>query len=993
MKKTLFLLTGIVFCLFVTSCAKKTELSVSPASLTFDNKGGSQTVSLFANKAWTARSGQSWCKVSNPSGNGSDSNMSISVTCEPNDTYDSRSCSITFTCEELTATVNVTQSENSGVIVSPLQVDVSFEGGEYEITVQHNVAYTVAVSDDAKGWITITGTKGLTTEKVGIKVSPNTGTSSREGNLTFKTAIGETLVKVVQESDPDNVPSDQIWYATANNTQAPVNPSDFDRSIISHTYKNGKGVIVFDGPLTRVGGNGFDPVFGEGITEIHLPNTVERIGNQAFIFSRFTSFRAPDNLKSVGFGIFAFNNELKRLYGKCATADEKFLVLDGELIAYAAASLPKDGTLVVPDGVKSLPQQLFRAQTKIKDVILPEGLVTIGDRCFTYNENLETVTFPASLKTLGDYVFEMCSALREFKGDCMYVKDGRMYIDPDNRLIAFAGYGAAECVVPDGVISISGDAFRNNKTLRSLTIPRSCETFYTNWLLGCDQLEAFYGPLASEDHRCLLLYGNFLVGVVPDLPVDYTLPAEVTNIFWRVFEGNKTTERLTLQDNVASLYDAAFIGMESLRTIRLSAKLSNLRSNAFQGDKKLDTIMFRTYTPPAYEEDESLDLEGLTILVPEGMESLYKKSYAWSKYADHVKGFHYNDLPAPDYYMSKDYSKDGEVTVLQKATEGNGIDIVLMGDGYSDRQVADGTYATVMKKMADAFFSEEPYKTYRKMFNVYAINVVSATEGYENAGQALGTFFGGVTMVGGSNTQCMEYALKAVPQEKMDNTLIIVAMNEAWRFGGTCYFFDPASGNNDYGCGFAIAYFTAGGNDETLASSLHHEAGGHGFAKLADEYTNTESAIPNPEIDIHHQKEKWGWWKNVDFTGDPSKVKWAKFLTDDRYKYDGLGVFEGACTYTRGAWRPTVNSIMRDNTGGFNAPSREAIWYRLHKLAYGDSWTYNYEDFVKYDAVNRKTKPTSSVSYSAQSRQSAVLYTHPPVAVGKTWKEAYLEAR
>ena len=980
MKKALFLLTGIVMGLFITSCVQKTELSVSPTSLSFDGKGGSQTVSLFANKAWTARSGQSWCKVSHASGNGSDSNVSISITCDANNTYDSRTCSITFTCEELTATVNVTQSEGTGVLVSPLQIDVPFGGGEYEITVQHNVTYSVTVSDDAKGWITVTGTKGLTTEKVGIQVSPNTGTSARQGILTFKSSEGETPVKVSQASDPDNVPSDQLWYATANNVQATVNPSDFDRAILTHTYKNGKGVIVFDGPLTRVGADN-DPVFGEALTEIRLPNTVERIGNRAFQFGQIVSFRAPDHLKSVGFHAFAYTESLKRLYGKCATPDELFLVLDGEMVAYAAASLPSDGTLVIPDGVKSLSMMLFWGQDKIKNVILPEGLVSIADRCFAYNEKLETVSFPASLKTLGDYVFDRCFSLREFKGNCPYVKDGRMFITPDNRLIAFAGYGATECVVPEGVRTIMSDVFKMNKTLRSLTIPASFDDVYTNWLLGCDQLEAFYGPLASEDHRCLLLYGNFLVGVVPNLPVDYTLPAEVTNIFWRVFEGNKTTERLTLQDNVASLYDAAFLGMESLRTIRLSAKLSNLRSNAFQGDTKLDSIMFRTYTPPAYEEDEPLDLEGLTILVPEGMENLYKKSYAWSKYAEHVKGFHYNDLPAPDYYMSKDYSKDGEVTVLQKATEGNGIDIVLMCDGYSDRQIEDGTYAAVIKKMEEAFFSEEPFKTYRKMFNVYAITVVSATEGYENAGQALGTFFGGGTMVGGSNSQCMEYALKAVPQEKMDNTLIIVAMNESWRFGGTCYYYDPASGNNDYGCGFAIAYFTAGGNDETLATSLHHEAGGHGFAKLADEYTEQETTIPNYEVDSYHQKEKWGWWKNVDFTDDPTQVKWAKFLTDSRYQYDGLGVFEGACVYARGAWRPTEYSIMRYNTGGFNAPSREAIWYRIHKLAYGDSWTYNYEDFVKYDAVNRKTKPTAV--------GKAVRHTHPPVAVGKTWKEAY----
>ena len=44
---------------------------------------------------------------------------------------------------------------------------------------------------------------------------------------------------------------------------------------------------------------------------------------------------------------------------------------------------------------------------------------------------------------------------------------------------------------------------------------------------------------------------------------------------------------------------------------------------------------------------------------------------------------------------------------------------------------------------------------------------------------------------------------------------------------------------------------------------------------------------------------------------------------------------------------------VRGSDGEFNAPSREAIYYRIHKLAYGDSWVYNFEDFAAYDAINR----------------------------------------
>ena len=43
-----------------------------------------------------------------------------------------------------------------------------------------------------------------------------------------------------------------------------------------------------------------------------------------------------------------------------------------------------------------------------------------------------------------------------------------------------------------------------------------------------------------------------------------------------------------------------------------------------------------------------------------------------------------------DYYESKDYSKDGEVMTLQKATNGKGIDLVFMGDGYTDKDMAPG---------------------------------------------------------------------------------------------------------------------------------------------------------------------------------------------------------------------------------------------------------------------------------------------------------------
>ena len=59
---------------------------------------------------------------------------------------------------------------------------------------------------------------------------------------------------------------------------------------------------------------------------------------------------------------------------------------------------------------------------------------------------------------------------------------------------------------------------------------------------------------------------------------------------------------------------------------------------------------------------------------------------------------------------------------------------------------------------------------------------------------------------------------------------------------------------------------------------------------------------------------------------------------------------------------------MQSNTGGFNAPSREAIYKRAMNIAASGSYTYNYEDFVTYDASYRESAYKSSNTRAAWQR-------------------------
>ena len=336
-------------------------------------------------------------------------------------------------------------------------------------------------------------------------------------------------------------------------------------------------------------------------------------------------------------------------------------------------------------------------------------------------------------------------------------------------------------------------------------------------------------------------------------------------------------------------------------------------------------------------------------------------------------------------YESTDYSADGQVELLQSATVGNGIDIVLMGDAYSDRLIADGTYRSVMVNTMEQFFSEEPYKSFRDYFNVYMVKVVSPNDVYETgSATALSTWFTeGSTHVGGDDQKVFKYARKAISSDRLDEALLVVMMNRDY-YAGTCYMYYPQSG--DYGNGVSVSYFPTSSDEATFRGLILHEAGGHGFSKLADEYSYYMGEIPSEEITDCMNQWDFGWYKNIDFTDDLTKIGWAGFLADERYQYDGLGAFEGGFTYLSGVWRPTENSIMRHNDGGYNAPSRERIYIRIHKLAFGADWQYDYEEFVAYDAINRKTSPSTAPAYVRSFEPTA-----PPVVIRKTWREVMAE--
>lgn len=324
---------------------------------------------------------------------------------------------------------------------------------------------------------------------------------------------------------------------------------------------------------------------------------------------------------------------------------------------------------------------------------------------------------------------------------------------------------------------------------------------------------------------------------------------------------------------------------------------------------------------------------------------------------------------------SVDFSEDGKIDTLQQHAKGEGIPIVLMGDGFVDQELADGTYRRVMEKAMENLFTEEPVKSLREYFDVFMINAVSENNDF---GMGYKTAFscklagGNSTVIKGDDVSVQVYVGKVLKEEKKKNSLAVVVLNTSVYVGTT--YLGYQDGNGKF-IEFAIAYCPV---IETLESEhfrqvLVHEAVGHGFGKLEDEYVYLDKGnVTTLEMQRIRTMQANGWAQNVDFTASKDTVLWASFLTDSRYQNEHLGVYEGACTYPKGAYRPSEDSMMNSNTCAFNAPSRKSLYEKVMKIGM-DTEQVLYEDFVKFDKAHLpEMLPVADYTRAALSGRSFV---------------------
>lgn len=732
-----------------------------------------------------------------------------------------------------------------------------------------------------------------------------------------------------------------------------------------------RGSLILPEGLKYIGGDAFG-AYGHqqnNLTgELYIPSTVEYIGNNIF---------------------GGYDSQL------CYISGEVVLPHEMKYLGSAFFNCPRlTGTIRIPDGITEV--NAFMAPNMTGDVIIPQGVKKVNG----IGGQPSSIYFPEGVEEIGtlwsfDYnyghVAYNSTPLRFLKGDLKLpstlkkIGDGAFYganishvrIPEGIEIIPKYSFGYTSLTdtltIPNSVVQIKESAFRNCKYLNAIILPENLTQIWGDCMNGCWSLDyiqcnAKEPPLVEGGEFTGIEKNNFTL-VVPEGSVDA----------YRNAPGWKEFKRISAYRNfVCRPMKAKLLNKSNVRSVILNAdgnwEMTSCPSwvhvDKTSGNKKTELSVTIDALAKGAGNREGEVVFTLKDKVDE------KGNAITCNYV--VQQFDY------------EHEEDSQVQLL-KHTKGNGVRIVFIGDGYDAEDIATRAYLNDVEEGMEYFFGIEPYKTYKEYFDVYIDFPMSYESGVCSNVNIWRTTKFDTTYGAGNNGRLkvnfddmMSYVMNdvagtVVNAENVNKTLIISILNSDVYEGLTCMW--------STGAAIAAVPHSRYGYPNDYRGLIQHEAGGHGFGKLADEYIYHRANIHRcpciccPHVDDFNWGKSIGWYRNVSLNGRHREVDWSHLIFDDRYQ-DIVDIYEGGFYHSEGVYRSELNSCMNNNVPYYSTVSRQEMVERIMKYSGG---TFDFETFVSKDSREMGDKFLTR-SGSAGGASQAIEGNAPMVVKGSPLK-------
>ena len=721
----------------------------------------------------------------------------------------------------------------------------------------------------------------------------------------------------------------------------------YDDIIPDKAFENKKSLYYFAFPekITQIGQAAFN---GSSISgALVIPDDVKYIWSNAFSGTNISSLVLAPGLEVIGGGVFANCSSLSgalslpevlryiggSAFSSCGFSGNLVLPNSLEYIGSNAFQLAGKfvGGLIIPEKITVLYGATFWANGEgaftgtldlnnvqeigsgcflccgfTGELVIPEGVITIPDNCFErpYGGGFTNVHISSTVKTIGTQAFYSQS-----------------------RLLSVS--------FPEQLVSIGKEAFRGCSQLQSLEIPKYLQTIQGDAFISCFSINGIVchskePPIVQSGAFDGIPKDNFTLEVPANAVTRYA-----TDPVWGQFRRISAHYDFSISRNRARALNA-----ETSKTYVLRApsgydwtvenKPDWITVTPSSGTGKTEVTVTFAEMAPADASQIEVEMTHPTYAYQTTTKKLSGRA---GEITFALEGRDYRTKMTVEQF---DYEYgDGDVITLNEATKGNGVDIVFLGDCYDAADIAAGNYLADLQEAVGHYFAIEPYATYKDYFNVYAVLGVSDDSGMGTLNTIkdakFGSTFGEKNLVQPDMNMCFEYACKAPIDDNIAQTLIVLVENTT-EYGGVCYM---------YGDGSAVACCpkSADAYPYDFRGIVQHEAGGHGFGKLADEYIYHNAFISTctctdgcGHVNDFMAGKANGWYANLELTGDMNEVGWSHLIFHPKYS-NVVDIYEGGYFHTRGVYRSEPTSCMNNNIPYYSAISRQAMVERIMEYA------------------------------------------------------------
>lgn len=364
---------------------------------------------------------------------------------------------------------------------------------------------------------------------------------------------------------------------------------------------SGLTCIAIPDSVTSIGDWAFSRC--SGLTSIVIPDNVVDIGFGAFSdCSGLTSVTIPDSVTSIGIMAFEDCNKIEDVFYqgdinkwlKIATRIDISVIVD----KLHFSTLPKDGNLVIEDGITEIGAYALSGIQELESVTIPNSVTTIGSSAFEGCENLISITIPDSVTTIGADAFSGCFALTN-----IIIPEGVIIIEGG----VFSFSGLTDVTIPGSVTSICAGAFFGT-SLKDIVFKGAIQQWNAiekdeGWDKNTHEYKVYCndGVLGKNNRFSITKDGIVAIQtgiseithcMLKDLLSikSVEIPKGVTSIGWGAFSGCSGLISVSIPDSVTSIGNNAFSGCSGLISVTIPDSVTSIGRSAFSGCSGLTSI-------------------------------------------------------------------------------------------------------------------------------------------------------------------------------------------------------------------------------------------------------------------------------------------------------------------------------------------------------------------------------------------------------------------